>query len=114
MVDNGGKQGLYHNDSAQCGHVEGGRYSPSAKRLATTVPETGEGLFLGVSSLVSLNVLNAPVRRSVRSERASDQASKQGQDDTDLKRLLQYLQGSVLGLGWRISPEADAPRGPVE
>jgi hypothetical protein len=37
-----------------------GWYIPSSKRLAAAIPETGEGLLLGVGSFVPLNMLNTP------------------------------------------------------
>ncbi len=86
--------------------------SPSPKRLSTTRPATGEGLFLGVCSLMSLDMLHPPnmrgqckpIYRKGRGLEGRGESLGYRMLDTDLKRLLQYLQGSVFGFWSRTSP----------
>lgn len=76
--------------------------SPSTKRLPAPRPAAGKGLFLCVSSLVSLDMLHTP---DIREQcKPMYQTERCGGFATYLKRLLQYLHGSALGFCWRVSP----------
>jgi hypothetical protein len=96
-------------DKAQGGQANRSR-SPSAERLPTTRPATGEGLFLGMGSLMPLNMLHTPNMKGqckpiYKIEQADGLFPWRG---TDLKRLLQYLHGSALGFWCRVSPFSSA------
>jgi hypothetical protein len=83
--------------------------SPSSKCFPTARPAAGKGFLLCMGSLVSLDMLHTPnIRGQCKSICRIEEADGASFLSTDLKRLLQYLHGRVLGFCCRISPFSSA------
>lgn len=72
------------------------QHSPPTKGLAAAGPTAGEGLFLGMCTLMPLYVLHPPGSSIGLAKRKDAREGVHG-NGACLKRLLQYLQGRVLG-----------------
>jgi hypothetical protein len=85
--------------------------SPPSKRLPATSPATSKWLFLGVCSLMSLNMFHTPnMRGQCKPIYKIEEMDGGCALRTDLNRLLQYLHGSALGFCCRVSPFSSCAR----
>ena len=93
--------------SSKVGGGSGLVHSPAPKRLSTTSPAARKGLFLGMGSLVPLDVLHTPNMRE-QCKLICTRGDGRSFALADLNRLLQYLHGRVLGFCCRLSAASSA------